>query len=88
VGGGFDGATWQNSTRIRSYADQNFITGTALASRIDFEVTPSGSATRSVIAELRGDGLNLKNTGTYNVDGVPHTHAVALDYDQLHGEIG
>jgi hypothetical protein len=88
IGGGYDGATWQASTRIRAYADQNFITGSFLASRYDFEVVPSGSATRSVIAELRGDGFNLKNTGTYNVNGIPHTHTDTVDYDQIHAEIG
>lgn len=74
IGGGYDGVTWQNASRIRPYADGNWITGTHLPTRWDFEVTPSGSATRRVGMSLYGDSLNLTNTGTYNINGIPHSH--------------
>lgn len=75
IGAGFDGFQYANAARIRLYANAPFITGTYTESRIDFEVTPSGSATRIPKMSLYGDTLNLINTGsTYNVNGVPHTH--------------
>lgn len=74
IGAGFDGFQYQNAARMRFYANRNFVTGTYLDTRIDFEVTPSGSATRIPKMVLYGDSLNLINTGTYNINGVPHTH--------------
>lgn len=74
IGAGYDGTAYQNASRIRLYANTNFITGSNYETRMDFEVTPSGSATRIPKMSLYGDNLNLINTGTYNVNGTPHQH--------------
>lgn len=75
IGAGFDGANWINSTRVRSYANGQWITGTYTPSKMDFEVTPSGSATRRSQFTIYGDSVNIPTGSTYNVGGIPHTHA-------------
>lgn len=76
-GTGYDGADFYNGGRIRFYADGNWVTGTYRPSRTAFLVTPSGTTSQIEKMVLYGDSLNLINTGTYNVDGVPHTHTGA-----------
>lgn len=75
VGAGYDGANWQNASRVRFYANGDWVTGTYLPTRYEVEITPSGSATRGVYFTVYGDSVNIPNTGTYNVAGVPHTHS-------------
>ena len=48
VGAGYDGANWQNASRVRFYANGDWVTGTYLPTRYEVEITPSGSATRGV----------------------------------------
>lgn len=71
---GYNGSTFQVGTRVRSYADQNWVTGSAYGSRLGFWVVPSGTTAIEEKMTLYGDSLNLINTGTYNVNGSPHTH--------------
>ena len=68
----YDGSGWNNNARIRFYADQNWITGTYRPTRMDFEVTPSGSATRSTKFQIYGDSVNIPTGSTYNIGGIPH----------------
>lgn len=75
IGAGYDGSSWANAGRVRIYANSNWITGSNTESRMDFEVVPSGTSTRRVQLQLFGDNLNLLNSGTYNVNGIPHTHS-------------
>ena len=70
----WDGESWQPSARFRWYADVDWQTGTNRGTRGEWDITPSGSATRRVGMTLYGDSLNLPFTGTYNVNGIPHTH--------------
>jgi len=83
IGAGYDGANFQSASRVRLYADGSWITGTYYPTRIDFEITPSGSATRRAQATLRGDSLDLVSGSTYNIGGTPHTHNDKLDVDSL-----
>jgi len=81
-GGGYDGVTLAENTvtsgQVRVVADENFVV-TAHGTRIELFTTPIGSVTRRATAVFQSDGsLNLPVSGaTYNVAGVPHTHAVA-----------
>lgn len=80
VGAGYDGANWQNASRVRFYADGDWITGTYLPTRYEVDITPSGSATRRTQFTVYGDSTNQPTGSTYNIGGVPHTHAyVATD---------
>jgi hypothetical protein len=74
VGAGYDGVQYVNSSAIRLQANAPYITGAHTESRISFGVTPSGSNSRIDKMVLYGDSVNLTNTGTYNVNGIPHTH--------------
>lgn len=76
IGAGYDGANFQNASRLRFYADGNWVTGTYYPSRIDLEITPSGSSTRRPQLVIRGDSADLA-TGTYNIAGQPHTHTTS-----------
>lgn len=75
IGAGYDGSAYINAGRFRWTADGDWITGTHQPTRAEWEITPSGSATRRVGLTLYGNSLNLTNTGTYNVNGLPHTHS-------------
>ena len=77
VGFGFDGSDWIPAARIRMYANSNW-NGSNTETRLDLEITPSGSTTRRVGASLYGDSFNLPFTGTYNVNGIPHTHSTLI----------
>lgn len=81
IGAGFDGVQYLNSAAIRLQANAPYITGTYAESRISFEVTPSGTPTRIPKMVLYGDSLNLINSGTYNINGIPHTHNESMSLD-------
>lgn len=74
IGAGYDGANFINGSRIRMYAEGNWITGAYTPTRMDFEVTPSGSTTRRTQLQVFGDSVNIPTGSTYNIGGVPHTH--------------
>jgi hypothetical protein len=62
------------SVEIRFVADADH-TSSETPTRIEFWTTPSGSTTRVKIATLTSDGkINLESGGTYDIDGIPHTH--------------
>lgn len=84
VGGGYDGANWINAARERFISDANWITGSNQSSRIEWDVIPSGSATRVNKMQLFGDSLNLIS-GTYNVNGSPHSHDASYSFINLQG---
>ena len=71
IGAGFDGFSWINATRVRSYADGQWITGAYTPSRMDFEVTPSGTTSRRTQFQIYGNNVNIPTGSTYNVGGVP-----------------
>lgn len=75
IGNGFDGANWINASRLRFYADGNWITGSHTPTRMEIDITPSGSATRRTQLSVYGDSVNQPTGSTYNIGGVPHTHA-------------
>lgn len=77
IGAAFNGSNWKNATRIRAYVDGDWVANSHEPSRLEFEVTPSGSATRRVAATIYGDNLNLP-TGTFNIGGTPHNHLALL----------
>lgn len=80
IGAGFDGGSWINSVRIRAYADGNWITGAHTPSRVEIEITPSGTTTRSLAMTIGSDGnVNIATGKTYNTDGSPHTHTYVTD---------
>lgn len=74
IGAGYDGTSWVNGTRIRLYADGAWVTGAYTPSRMDFEVTPSGSTTRRTQFQVYGNAVEIPTGSTYNIGGVPHTH--------------
>lgn len=74
VGSGFDGVNYNNNARMRIYATSDFVTGTFTPTRFDFDVTPSGSATRRTQFQVHGDSVNIPTGSTYNIGGIPHTH--------------
>lgn len=76
-GAGHDGTQYINSAAIRMRANAPFVGGVDTSSKINFEVTPSGSNTRIAKMTLYGDSVDLINSGTYNINGVPHTHPTA-----------
>lgn len=76
IGAGYDGSSWINSTRIRLYADGGWITGAYTPSRMDFEVTPSGSTTRRAQFQIYGNAVEIPTGSTYNRGGVPIVHNV------------
>lgn len=74
IGAGYDGASWINGTRIRLYADGAWVTGAYTPSRMDFEVTPSGSTSRRTQFQVYGNAVEIPTGSTYNVGGTPHVH--------------
>lgn len=67
------------SVEIRFVADADH-TSSETPTRIEFYTTPAGSTTRVKIATLTSDGkLNLESGGTYDIDGIPHTHDYVPD---------
>lgn len=76
IGAAYNGAAWKNATRIRSYADGDWVAGVHEPSRLEFEITPSGSVTRRIGATLYGSSFNIPTGTTYNIGGVPHSHTV------------
>lgn len=76
VGNGFDGNDWRNATRIRLYANGDWVTGAYTPSRMDFEVTPSGSTTRRTQFQIYGNAVEIPTGSTYNRGGVPIVHGL------------
>jgi len=76
IGAGYDGANFINGSRIRFYADTDWVTGAYTPTRMDFEVTPSGSTARRTQFQVYGESVNIPTGSTYNVGGTPHTHQV------------
>lgn len=76
IGAGYDGSSFQNATRIRLYADGDWVTGAYAPSRMDFEVTPSGSTTRRTQFQVYGNAVEIPTGSTYNRGGVPIIHTV------------
>lgn len=85
VGTGFDGASWRTAGRIRFYADNNFVTGSVLGTRMEFEVIPSGTSTRRTQLSIYGDSVNIPTGSTYNIGGTPHTHDTVGDWREISG---
>ena len=76
IGNGYDGFSWINATRIRAYADGSWITGAYTPSRLDFEVIPSGSATRRTQFQVYGNNVTIPTGSTYNRGGTPIVHSL------------
>ncbi len=82
LGRGYEGGgSWPTAARVRLYADNDFVTGSVRGSRIDLDVIPSGSATIRTQLSIYGDSVNQPTGSTYNIGGIPHTHA----YSSLSG---
>lgn len=74
IGNGYDGSDFQNVARVRFYADNDFVTGSNTSTRMEFEVVPSGSATRRTQFSIYGNAVEIPTGSTFNIGGVPHTH--------------
>ena len=74
-GYGYDGGSWSGvQAEITLIASGDWITGAYTPTRFDFDVTPSGSATKRTQFQIHGDSVNIPTGSTYNIGGIPHTH--------------
>lgn len=71
----YDGQNWVSPARIRLYANGDFITGAYYPTRMDFDLTPSGSSTRRTQFQIYGNSVNQPTGSTYNIGGIPHVHS-------------
>lgn len=81
-GYGYDGASWSGvQAEITIVASADWVTGSYLPTRFDFDVTPSGSATKRTQFQIHGDSVSIPTGSTYNVGGVPHSHTNLIPTD-------
>lgn len=76
-GYGYDGVSWSGvQAEITIVASADWVTGSYLPTRFDFDVTPSGSAIKRTQFQIHGDSVNIPTGSTYNVGGVPIVHSL------------
>lgn len=77
-GYGYDGGSWSGvQAEMNIVASGNWITGSFMPTRFEFDVTPSGSATKRTQFSIHGDSVNIPTGSTYARGGVPIVHSVS-----------
>lgn len=81
IGRGHDGSAWSNTqAQMLLVADEDW-NSSKHGAGLGFYATPTGTTTQREVAHLYGDGnLDLTQSGTYNVNGVPHHHGSIILY--------
>jgi hypothetical protein len=69
-GRGYDGSAWSNTQAEIDFVANGNWTGSNHGTDMEFYITPSGTTTKQLAANLSDNGINLPTGTTYNVGGV------------------
>lgn len=75
-GRAYNGTAWEPTQAEIRYVVVGDHTGSNYGTKIEFHTTPSGSTTLTKGFTVEDDGdVNIESGKTYNIGGVPHSHA-------------
>lgn len=74
AGYGYDTDTYYPTARMRFRAIDDWDPGVDRGTRMEVDLVPKGSTTRSRAITITNDGVDIPEGGTYNINGVPHSH--------------
>lgn len=88
MGRGHDGVSWSNTqAQVLLTADEDW-SSSQHGAGVGIYATPTGTTSMRKVAHFYGDGnLNLLASGTYNRNGVPHTHGMIFGSHGLRATI-
>lgn len=64
--GGYDGANWYRKGRLEWESTESWVAGSKTGTRVNINVTPTGSATAADVAAFDGSGLSVVGTSSQN----------------------